>query len=352
MAGGILVVGAGPTGLTAAVELARLGLRPTVIEARGGPSPLSRAVGILPHSMNVLAPSGAAKAIREEAVVVSSARFHAGARSVARLPLDHGPGAQLLALPQDRTEHHLRASLERLGGRVHYGQRLETLAEEERAVTVRINGRLARYSHVIGADGAGSTVRAALGLAYEGFDLPERWSIADVDLTGWAHPTAFHAFLLRGQRAVVVIPLGPARVRVISNTGDALVALPVDMRVETQHRADTFRISVRQAERYGTRRVFLAGDAAHCHSPVGGRGMNLGIADAADLARRFSAGSLQGYHAARHEEGARVIAQSERARRALVSGGAFRRALVLSALSLAGAAPPLARALARRVLDA
>lgn len=348
----ILVVGAGPTGLTAALELARLGIVPTIIDRREAPSGLSRAVGIIPHSMDILTPSGAAEAIRGEAVVVGRARFHAGRHRFASLTLDHGPGVQLLALPQDRTEHHLREALVRYGGRVEYGAALETLTEGADHVEVRINGEIRRFSHVIGADGVGSRVRKALGVGFEGYDLPETWSIADVEAPGWRDPQDFQAFFLRHQRAVIAIPLAATRFRLISNTPDALASLLVPMPVETVHRAGTFTISVRQVTEYATGRVYLAGDAAHCHSPVGGRGMNLGIADAADLAGRFASGDLTGYHAARHAEGQRVIALSERARKAVMQGGDLRRALVFGLLSVVTALPPLQRRLAGQVLDA
>ncbi len=350
VSGDILVVGAGPTGLTAALELARLGMVPTVIDRREGPSGLSRAVGIIPPSMDILAPSGAARAIRKEAVVVGQAQFHAGRFRFASLTLDHGEGAQMLALPQDRTEHHLRVALERYGGRVNFGQALEALTEGPDHVEVRINGEARRFGHVIGADGVGSRVRAAMGVGFEGYDLPETWSIADVEAPGWREPENFQGFFGRQGRTVIVIPLAATRFRLISNTPDALATLPVPMEVERLYRAGTFRISVRQVTAYATARVFLAGDAAHCHSPVGGRGMNLGIADAGDLAARFASGGLAGYHAARHAEGRRVIELSERARKALMQGGALRRGMFYGLMAVMMALP-IQRRLAGQVLD-
>ncbi len=143
------------------------------------------------------------------------------------------------------------------------------------------------------------------------------------------------------------MPLGPTRYRVIASRPDALRALPVPMQVEQVHRAGTFRISIRQVRDYGRGRVFLAGDAAHCHSPVGGRGMNLGIADAADLAARIAEGRTAGYTAARHAAAARVIRATEAARR-MLQGGPLRRGLATSALRVASALPIARRAAARR----
>ena len=98
-------------------------------------------------------------------------------------------------------------------------------------------------------------------------------------------------------------------------------------------------------------RVFLAGDAAHCHSPAGGRGMNLGIADAADLARRIVENRLDGYTAARHGAGGATIAASERARRLVTSTNPFRRAAAFAAFRLIDASPALQRRVARVFLS-
>ena len=351
MADRILVVGAGPTGLTAAVELRRRGLDAVVIDRKSAPSPLSRAVGILPRSMEILEPSGAAAAIRAEAIPIERAIFHYGRERIGALDLTAAAGARLLGLAQDRTEAHLADAFRRLGGDLRFDAELERLGQDSSGVQVRVSGRNERYSHVVGADGTHSTVREELRLAFPGHDLPDDWSIADVDADAWPDPTAFQIFLLDGGHGVIVVPLEAARFRVISNTPDALAALPVPMQVRHVRRTDSFRISVRQGERYHVGRVFLAGDAAHCHSPVGGRGMNLGIADAADLASRLARGDASGYGAARHDEGARTIALSEDARRTILVPRRGRGLLIRAALGLVSALPPLQRRAARRILD-
>lgn len=349
----VLIVGAGPAGLTAAVELARRGINPTVIDRKAGPSPLSRAVGILPHSMHLLTPSGVADAIRAEAIAAQEVIFHRNGFRLGRLRIERGkdPDYRLFALAQDRTEAHLREALERYGGQVTFEATLDELSEQAEQVTVLINGQSRQFSHVIGADGVDSQVRQSLGIGFDGIDLPEKWSIADVEVADWPDPKAFKAFFLRDGGAVIVVPLEETRFRVISNRPDALAALPVPMKVKNINRAGTFHISVRQASRYATDRVFLVGDAAHCHSPVGGRGMNLGIDDAVDLAARFSGGGLEGYHAARHAVGARVIRFSEDGRKTLMEGSALRRGAVQLILCIVTAMPFLHKPLVRRILE-
>ena len=144
-------------------------------------------------------------------------------------------------------------------------------------------------------------------------------------------------------------PLSPTRFRVIASTPDALAALPVPIRVDHLHRADDFNISVRQVAQYRIGRVCLAGDAAHCHSPVGGRGMNLGISDAADLAQRLTGGDIDGYTAARHAEGRKIIRLSEALRRRVQSENPVARAALKGLFHVIAAIPPLGRGAAHRL---
>lgn len=340
----ILVVGAGPTGLTAALELRRHGLDADIIERRTDASNLSRAVGILPSSMRALGPSGAAEAIRAEAVQVSAMIVHRGAREIARLPFEGGPDASILGLAQDRTEAHLRAALQRYGGQVQYGRAFQSLTQDGSGVEVTLSdGETRRYDHVIGADGVSSQVRQALGLSYDGISLDGAWSIADVEARNWPDRAATKLYWLPKGQIAIVVPMEAQRFRIVCSLPDALAALPVAMDVTRIHRQGTFHIDVRQVSQYRVGRVFLAGDAAHCHSPAGGRGMNLGISDAADLAERFARGTLEGYHQARHAAGREVLDLSERLRRTMMSGQPWVRPLVALGLRTVSAVPALRR---------
>ena len=351
----VLVVGAGPTGLTAGVELARRGVAVTVIDKRDAASSFSRAVGITPRSLETLAPSGVSEALLAEGVRFRGARFYKGADLVFELPLKvnqvrHGHDF-ILGLAQDRTETHLAEACRRLGGEIHYGRKLAALQEEgETVIAETADGMTASYDYVIGADGIHSTVRNILGIEFPGFDLPETWSIADVDAADWPNPEHFTICLLPEGGAVVVVPLERERYRVIANRPDALQALPLEMAQRDVRREGQFTISIRQVKQYTTGRVFLAGDAAHCHSPAGGRGMNLGIADAADLARRLTEGGLEGYSDARYDEGKRTIAFSERARKQVTATSPVTRAAMFGVMRLTSWLPPLQRRAAETLL--
>ena len=350
----VLIAGAGPTGLTAAVELARQGVIPTVIDRKEDPSTLSRAVGIMPSSLKTLTPSGVAERLLAEGVKMRELRLYFGTRRVLKLSLagGHPERDYALALAQDRTEAALRDALVASGGTVHYDTELVGLRQtEERVVVETKDGKETPYDYVIGADGVHSATREALDVEFNGHDLSEPWSIADVDAVGWPNANAFTMCVLPHGRVVVVAPLETERFRVVSNTPDALDVLPLELDITKIRRQEQFNISIRQVSQYNIGRVFLAGDAAHCHSPAGGRGMNLGIADAAELARRMLTGGLDGYGASRHAEGAQTIALSEQIRRTMTSKNRVKRAGLSIGCRFVNVMPWIQRRMARYFLS-
>lgn len=355
----ILIVGAGPTGLTAAVELVRHGLVPTVIDKRAAPSGLSRAVGITPSSLKILSASGVTDRLLQAGPPLKGVRAYFDKQPLFELNFaEHTKGLEhaeiklpLLCLPQDKTENILADRLKELGGSVQYKTELVDLHQQDNTVSVTTSAGTANYDHVIGADGIGSTVRRVLGIAFDGYDLTERWSIADVDVDKWRHPAEFCAFLLSSGDLCVAAPIGINRVRVVANTVDALLTLPVPMHVTNVRRQANFRISIRQAQQFSKNRVYLAGDAAHCHSPVGGRGMNLGIADAAQLAACIFSNTTRDYHSLRHAQAENVIKMTERGRKLLTESGSLSRFIKPTVLRLANRSNFLKRRMIRAALD-
>ena len=359
----LLVVGAGPTGLTAAVELARRGLIARVIDKKSDPLPLSRAVGINAHSLTLLEASGVTGRLLAAGIHVRELLIHDRDRVISRIRLDREdlPYNFMLALPQDETEGILRARLEELGGRVEFGVALDALAldgaQAQATLKHAADGRLeeAAFDLVLGADGVGSTVRQAAALPFEGFDLPGTWGVADVESAAWHHQKRACLFMLPQGGIVVVIPIGTGRYRIVANRPKALEVVPTGLTVDHLRREAGFEISIRQVPAYRAGPVFLAGDAAHCHSPAGGRGMNLGIADAASFARRFAGenpgDSLEGYSNERHAHGRETIRLSENLRRTMTRENAVARWLIRGALGLVGRTPALQKRLARQMLD-
>ncbi len=156
-----------------------------------------------------------------------------------------------------------------------------------------------------------SFVRKSLDIKFPGYSLPDKWSVADVNLTNINNPDYAKIYILPDGHVATAVPIGGTRYRITSNKDDAVNMLPAGIEVEKVNTQGSFNVAVRQAERYSIGRVFLAGDAAHCHSPVDGRGLNLGVGDAVDLAGRFENNTLDGYHAHRHAEGHYVIKMTE-----------------------------------------
>ncbi|UTW42377.1 FAD-dependent oxidoreductase [bacterium SCSIO 12844] len=314
----VLIVGAGPTGLTAAVELARRGIIPTVIDKKTSASTLSRAVGIIPDSLKIFEASGMTEKLLSAGIKIYNGHLHFDTKEVLELQFQGvaHPYDFLLSLPQDQTESILSQTLASLGGQVTYGQELTDLKEVNGKIQATLNNKnIIEADYLIGADGIRSNVRKCINIDYPGIDLEEIWSIADIDAINWPFDKSVSIYRHNDNANVTfIIPIAKNRYRIVSNTADALKTLPVPIDVTQTHRQGTFNISVRQAESYQKGNIFLAGDAAHCHSPVGGRGMNLGIADAAKLAELIAENNTENYTKERHDAGKAIVQASEKAR--------------------------------------
>ena len=319
----ILVIGAGPTGLSAALGLAERGIVCEVVEKRSAPSELSRAVGIMPITRNHLAPSGVADSILSEGMPIRKFALNRGQQSLLDLDLSAKltPEQSMTALPQNRTESLIADAAIARGVTIKYGVELTHIKTSEDAATVTFaDGTSATYDWVIAADGKNSVVRTQLGIPYPGIDLPKTWSIADVDVAEGFDSEQIKLWVQGADGLfILAIPIEHQRMRMASSTEDCMRDVPQKPNVRHIRRTGTFKISIRQAETYREGRVLLAGDAAHCHSPVGGRGMNLGIDDGFAVARCLAEGNIDAYSATRHAFGETVIAKTERIRKLLTS---------------------------------
>lgn len=312
-----LIVGAGPVGLTAALELHRRGAEIHLIEKSADRSELSKAVGINARSLELLNASGVTARLLAAGLKVKHINIRDGEDILVRVDFSKLPGPYnfLLSLPQSETERILEEALFDRGVAIQRQTELIDFAESDGAVEARLSGGNSETrqtaDYIIGCDGAHSTVRKKLGLGFPGEPYPESWSLADVRMEWPFGHGDGNLFMERGNGVLFVISLPEDRFRVIANVPDALSLLPSRSHVSEIFWQTDFTVSLRQVESYGKGRAFLAGDAAHIHTPAGGRGMNLGIEDASVLAERIATGGLETYTRDRHRAGRQVVRESD-----------------------------------------
>lgn len=278
----VLIAGAGPTGLSAALFLARHGVHVRLIDAASEPAATSRALGINPRTLDLLGDTGVADQLLAEGQTIRRLHIHRRGRTLAVVRLEAlrlGAPWPLLILPQARTEALLTQAVAALGVAVERNLALEDICPDEQGTTAHLSsGETVRAPILFAADGAHSTVRKRLGIGFPGDAWAEPWQLIDVDLSG---PPPDEAWVdLREDAVFVCLPYSGSRFRLIGFGAPLLDDLPPGWRAgEVRWRSD-FHISHRMAAAMSVGRVALGGDAAHVHSPIGARGMNLGIEDA------------------------------------------------------------------------
>ncbi len=307
-----LIAGAGPVGLATAIELARRGIEPRIVDPKDGPVDESRALVVNQRALELLGQCGAADVMLERGLKLRRLNVHDGGRRrfVVELSWIGGEHPYMLVLPQAQTERVLVGVLSELGIEVEWGTRLESIADSgagECALESASGREEVTAELIVGADGANSTVREAVEIGFEGPSHPGVWGLADLLLAPGLPPDESQVFR-DGRTIMALFPIGgERRFRLIGSSVDAIARLREQLEVEEVGWESTFRIAARQVGTYDRGRVFLAGDAAHVHSPLGGRGMNLGIEDAAWLAWLASEGRLSEYTDARLPVGREVV---------------------------------------------
>jgi 2-polyprenyl-6-methoxyphenol hydroxylase-like FAD-dependent oxidoreductase len=308
----VLVVGAGPTGLLTAVELMRRGIRVRVVDRAAAPSTTPKALSVWPRALDILQDAGLADGVMRESVAVSRLSYFSERKPLASFALTEDTACRVL--PQHVTERLLAERLAELGGKVERGVRLLALegvdfsgdigaSDGVTAVVELPDGSVDRIRapFVVGADGAGSAVRGQLGIGFQGSTYEMAFALVDARIEGELPPDEC-LFYQAPSGALVVVPMpgGVHRFLSVMPQGRGEVSLemmqeildergPRGVRLTEAVWQAVFRVHARHASDFQVGRVFLAGDAAHVHSPAGGQGMNNGLQDAHNLGWKLAA---------------------------------------------------------------
>jgi len=293
----VIIVGAGPTGLTLAIELARRSIAFRLIDSAEGPRPGSRGKGIQPRTLEVFEDLGVIGAILKAGTPYPGFRVHLGPLPLRLGPMggrkqatEGVPYPNLWLVPQYRAEEILRQRLAQLGGQVEFGTALERVSAAERGVEVHLStGESVRTEYLVGCDGGHSAVRKALGLALHGEALgTEAAFVADVKVEELDH-SHWHIWPFAKGGSIGLCPLPePSLFQLMSPREpkegiEAAVQRVSECMVTQVAWSSMYRPAVRMVDHMRVGRIFLAGDAAHLHPPTGGQGLNTGVQDAYNL---------------------------------------------------------------------
>jgi 2-polyprenyl-6-methoxyphenol hydroxylase-like FAD-dependent oxidoreductase len=305
----IFIAGGGPAGLTAAIELKRRGFDPRIVDPDAAVSPESRALAVNSRTLDLLEPSGVTEMLLQAGIRVKQLVIRRNQKILAHIDLTRIPHRFnfLLVLAQSKTEEILAEKLAEMGVKLERNIALSEFTTGSNIDLTLSTGEKDQTDMLIGADGAHSTVRKTLGLSFPGETDEEVFGLADVDLDEWPFDFNTVVLTIMDHHLAPFIPMAEGFGRFISTRGDCLNSLPSDAKVKKVTWETDFKIGYRQVETYQRGNIFLAGDAAHIHSPVGGRGMNLGMEDACWLAWLIEQGRADEYSALRHPVGADVL---------------------------------------------
>jgi len=293
----ILIAGAGPVGLFLANECARRGLSFRIVEAKASQSEHSKALAIFPRTLEIFDMAGIVSAFLEHANRVTEVAMVTHGRKLARMQFEPGetPYSFVAMVPQDVTEKLLVSELERKGGSIEYETTFVSADQQDGFVTATLDhkGEQAKCaaSFVVGCDGAHSAVRHLLNIPFEGGEYAPSYALADVQTNSL--PADEMQLCPSEFGPIAIFPMNATRRRIVATVdqveGDApsldlvrrLLAErgPKEIEALSMNWSSYFRIHHRHARTLRGGRMFLAGDAAHIHSPFGGQGMNTGLHD-------------------------------------------------------------------------
>lgn len=310
----ILIVGAGPVGLTMASELARYGIPVRIIDRNPQPTQTSKALVVWSRTLELMDRMGCTPAFLDAGLHAHKASMRSGGRILGQPEFDRIASVYNFALmiPQSETERLLTAHLAGFGLAIERQVELTGFADEGDRVKATLrhadgSQEVVETPWLIGCDGAHSAVRHGLDVEFRGSTQDDDWLLADVRLEGDAAPPQDEvAIYLHHEGPFVIFPIPGGRARVIATVGKTDPAHPrpdptlsevqalIDRRAGGGFRAadpvwlSNFHINERKVSEYRRGRALLAGDAAHVHSPAGGQGMNTGMQDAINLSWKLA----------------------------------------------------------------
>lgn len=311
----VIIVGAGPTGLSLACQLIRYGIDFVVVEKNEGITPFSKALGVHARTLEIYEQLDLAQIAVAQGTIAGKVRLLESGNVVGEVDLSNiGEGLSafpfMLVLEQSENERLLYEYMRSHGRDVLWQHELESLSQDDAGVTAHVRnsgGELQIISgkYLVGCDGPHSPVRHALGLAFEGSTFERLFYVADVRIDWKFSHDALHGCLTRNA-VVAFFPMrGDKRWRIVGafpegmdkDEGEVLYEeIEARIKEEAQLELDitrvdwfsTYKVHTRHVEKFSSGRCFLAGDSAHIHTPAGGQGMNTGIQDAYNLAWKLA----------------------------------------------------------------
>ncbi|MHA6204663.1 FAD-dependent monooxygenase [Dyella soli] len=322
----VVIAGGGPTGLMLAAELALARIDVVVFERRVKQDVPGRSAGGLhARTIEVLDQRGVAERFLTQGQIMQVAGFAMIPLDISDFPTRHNYG---LALPQEGIERVLAAWVDELAVPIYRGVEVTGFAQDDTGVDVELSdGRSLRAKYLVGCDGGRSLIRKSAGIDFAGWEPSVSYLIAEAEMTeepAWGirrNDRGVNAMrkLEDGKRVGVVVNEPQVRQGsepTVDDLREALIAVyGNDFGVHDVTLLSRFTDAARQATSYRDRRVLLAGDAAHVHSPAGGQGLNIGVHDAVNLGWKLAQVAkgispqtlLDTYEAERHPVGARVL---------------------------------------------
>jgi 2-polyprenyl-6-methoxyphenol hydroxylase-like FAD-dependent oxidoreductase len=311
----VLIVGAGPTGLALAIQLIRYGIGFVIVDKREGITPYSKAIGVQARTLEIYQQIDLAARLVDQGLIAKGVRLLEGGEARAEVPLTtlgegKSPYPFLLIVEQSKHEHLLYEFIKAHGHDVRWQATLTDFSQDDAGVAstiVNSNGekQMVQAQYLVACDGSKSSVRTHLGLTFEGSTLERLFYVADVQLK-WDFPHDMMTACLARDRSTAFFPMpGEDRYRIVGvfpeDSEKIEGKIPYDeiekqILEDTQLQLDiyqvnwfsTYKVHSRRVNKFSVGRCFVAGDAAHIHSPAGAQGMNTGIQDGYNLAWKLA----------------------------------------------------------------